>query len=106
MVWRREAETNKRREEERKRKETLDALARDGKRRMEYLDSCSLDALESAIKRKKEKAEKQEKERIERENKIEKAVSGEPEKTESLDNSTVTHLDAPTTAEATPIPKE
>lgn len=101
-----EAETNKRREEERKRKETLDALARDGKRRMEYLDSCSLDALESAIKRKKEKAEKEEKERLERENKIEKAVSGEPEKNESLDDSTVTHPDTPTAADATPTPKE
>lgn len=97
-----EAETNKRREEERKRKETLNALARDGKRRMEYLDSCSLDALESAIKRKKEKAEKEEKEQAEKEKKINEAVSGETEKAESLDAPAVTSTDTPTPAETTP----
>ncbi len=49
-----EAETNKRKEEEKNRKRTLDAMKRDSERRRLYLDSCSIDALEAALKRKKE----------------------------------------------------
>lgn len=49
-----EAETNKRKEEEKNRKRTLDAMKRDSERRRLYLDSCSTDALEAALKRKKE----------------------------------------------------
>ncbi len=101
-----ESEINKRKEEEKKRKDTLDALARDGKRRMEYLDSCSLDALESAIKRKKEKAEKEEKENAEKEKNINEAVNGEAESKPSSETSTPTpSISTPETSTSeTPTP--
>ncbi len=77
-----EAETNKRKEEEKNRKRTLDAMKRDSERRRLYLDSCSIDALEAALKRKKE-AEAKENDR------------SQPDTTAAVDNDPAATNDKP-----------